>query len=106
LRHRIVQVLDVYQPPYVETDVAIMDELIAELDRAFPSGREVIQAKGLLGSRKDRWLCRYCEHRNDLADERCGKCSRDALGFLVNEITPARAMASLRERRRALSGLF
>jgi uncharacterized protein YbjQ (UPF0145 family) len=106
LRRRVVQALEAYQQTYVEADVAVIDDLINELPGTFQEGPDVIQARGLLGGKKDRWVCESCGQQNSIATKRCGKCTRDIQGFLPTEITPERAVAILRERRRALAALF
>jgi uncharacterized protein YbjQ (UPF0145 family) len=106
LRRRIVQVLVAHQQSYGEGDATLMSQLIRELPRAFPDGPDVIQGRGLLGGRKERWICEFCGHRNDLGLNRCGKCDRDTQGFLRTDITPEKAAAILAERRRALSALL
>jgi hypothetical protein len=106
LRRRIVQVLDAHQQSYKAADTEVMDELISELPRAFPGRPDVIQTRGVLGGTKDKWVCAACGQRNDVADERCGKCSRDVYGFLPGDIKPQQASELLKDRRRALSALL
>jgi uncharacterized protein YbjQ (UPF0145 family) len=106
LRRRIIQALEGHQQSYTDADVAVMDELIREIPRAFEEGPDMIQAKGLLGGKKDRWICEVCGYPNSVAVKRCGKCNRDTRGFLHHENTPEKAIAALKERRRALAALF
>jgi uncharacterized protein YbjQ (UPF0145 family) len=106
LRRRVVQVLGAHQQTYVEGDVEVMDDLIRELPLAFEESPEIVQAKGLLGGKKDKWICESCGHQNSVGSKRCGKCAKDVRGFFVNEITPEKAASILGERRKALAALF
>jgi hypothetical protein len=106
LRRRVVQALEGHQQTYVEGDVAVMDDLIRELPRVFEETPELVQGRGLLGGKKDKWICEFCSHQNTVGSKRCGKCARDVQGFLVNDITPEKAVSILAERRKALAALF
>lgn len=106
LRRRLVQALEAHQQSYLESDVVTLDDLISELAIAFQGGPDLIQARGLLGRKKDRWVCEACGQQNGISAERCSKCSRDIQGFLPDEITPEQLVAILRGRRRALAELL
>jgi uncharacterized protein YbjQ (UPF0145 family)/rubrerythrin len=102
-RRAVLQIIEAHQPFYRANDVELLHRLASTVQDAFPTRAEVVQAKGLLGGSKERWICRECGERgNDPESERCSKCGRDQQGFRYEEIGPSKALSILAERYRAL----
>jgi uncharacterized protein YbjQ (UPF0145 family) len=106
-RRYAVQTLAADQANYCAGDLEHFDEVITLLQTAFPASPHVVETRGMLGGRKEKWACSVCgEAGNSMEASRCGACHRDVQGFYERELTPAAATRMLTEKRDALVELL